>query len=128
MRGEGSAEDALEGMRLCWPAYFASPERVMPFAMRELSVAAYAALLPSATAALPALERALGTVTVPFGCIAGAESPMPHDDAAGATVRAIPGAWLEVVPGAGHFPWYERPGCIRAGLERLTAAPDDSPD
>jgi hypothetical protein len=26
------------------------------------------------------------------------------------------------VEGAGHFPYYERPGCVRAGLERLRMA------
>jgi proline iminopeptidase len=45
---------------------------------------------------------------------------MPYDKAAGATARAIPTAWLEVVEGAGHFPWFERPGCVRKALQRLT--------
>ncbi len=122
MRGEGSAEDSLESMRLFWPAYFASPDRVMPFTMRAVSVAAYAGLWESLIAALPRLEQSLGTISLPFGCIAGAESPMPCDEAAGATVRAVPGAWLEIVAGAGHFPWFETPGCVGAGLERLTSA------
>jgi pimeloyl-ACP methyl ester carboxylesterase len=24
-----------------------------------------------------------------------------------------------VQDGAGHFPWFERPGCVRAALDRL---------
>ena len=46
---------------------------------------------------------------------------MPADEAAGATARAIPGARLDIVEGAGHFPWFEHPGCVRAALDRLTA-------
>jgi pimeloyl-ACP methyl ester carboxylesterase len=121
MRGEASAEDALESMRLAWPAYFASRDRAMPFTVRQFSVAAYAGLWESLIAALPRLERALSTTRFHFGCIAGAESPIPYDEAGGATVRAIPGAWLDVVPGAGHFPWFERRGCVCAGLDRFTA-------
>jgi pimeloyl-ACP methyl ester carboxylesterase len=45
---------------------------------------------------------------------------MPVEGAAAATARAVPGAWPEVVDGAGHFPWFERPGSVRAALERLT--------
>ena len=119
LRGEGDAEAALESMRLAWPAYFASPEHVMPFRDTEASVPAYAGLFDSLQQALPRLASGLPGVQVPFGFVAGERSPMPHDQAAGATARAMPGAWLEVVPGAGHFPWFERPGCVRAALRRL---------
>jgi pimeloyl-ACP methyl ester carboxylesterase len=33
----------------------------------------------------------------------------------------VPGAWTEVVEGAGHLPWYERPGAARQALDRLAA-------
>jgi pimeloyl-ACP methyl ester carboxylesterase len=33
----------------------------------------------------------------------------------------IPGAWVELVEGAGHFVWVEAPGAVRAALRRLTA-------
>ena len=33
----------------------------------------------------------------------------------------IPGAWVEVVEGAGHFVWVEAPDAIRESLRRLTA-------
>jgi pimeloyl-ACP methyl ester carboxylesterase len=122
MSGEGTAEESVESMRLFWPAYFASPDRVIPFPSIHASVEAYAGLLEAAQASIPALERELGGVGVPFGCVAGARSPMPFDEAAGATVRAIPGAWLEVVDGGGHFPWFERPGCVRDALRRLVGA------
>ena len=120
MRGEGGPEAALESMRLAWPAYFASPDHVMAFDDPRVSVPAYAGLFESLTTALPQLESALASVNVPLGFLAGARSPMPHDQAAGATARAIPTAWLEIIEGAGHFPWFERPGCVRTALERLT--------
>jgi len=83
-------------------------------------VPAYAGLFASLQQALPRLAEALAGVRVPLGFVAGARSPMPRDGAAGATARAVPGAWLEVVAGAGHFPWFERPGCVRSALHRLT--------
>ena len=110
LRGEGDAEAALESMRLVWPAYFASPEHVMPFRDTEASVPAYAGLFDSLQQALPRLASGLPGVQVPFGFVAGERSPMPHDQAAGATARAMPGAWLEVVPGAGPFPKFQAPG------------------
>jgi pimeloyl-ACP methyl ester carboxylesterase len=118
MRGEATAEEMLESLRLVWRAYFASPERVIPFpADLRVSVQAYGALLAAAIEALPALERSLPAIDVPFGVVSGAASPMPAPEA---TVAAIQGAWLEVVAGAGHFVWFEQPGSVRAGLQRLT--------
>jgi proline iminopeptidase len=121
MRGEGGPEAALESLRLAWPAYFASPDHVMAFRDTRVSVPAYAGLFDSLAAARPRLESALAELEIPLGFLAGARSPMPFDQAAGATARAIPTAWLEVVEGAGHFPWFERPGCVRGALQRLTA-------
>ena len=86
-----------------------------------MSVEAYAGVFASLTASLPTLEAALPTITVPVGVVAGAQSPMPVEEAASATARAIPGAWVEVVEGAGHFPWLDRPGSVRAALNRLAA-------
>jgi len=119
MRGEGSPEAAIEAMRLAWPAYFASPVHTLPFQDTEASVAAYAGVFASLQAALPRLGSQLADLRVPLGFLTGERSPMPHDEAAGATARAVPGAWLEVIPGAGHYPWFERPGCARAALRRL---------
>lgn len=120
LRGEGTPEDSLESLRLVWPAYFASPENTMPFEPDPVSVPAYAGIFESLTAALPRLESALAGVNVPLGFLAGARSPLPHDQAAGATARVIPSAWLEVIDGAGHYPWFERPQCVRSALHRLT--------
>jgi pimeloyl-ACP methyl ester carboxylesterase len=122
LRGEATMEDLEESFRLVWPAYFASPHHTMPYEVWRFSLEAYPGLFESLNADLPALEAALGRVTAPFGFVAGAASPMPVEEAAAATARAIPGAWLEVVEGAGHFPWFEHPGCVRAALDRLTGS------
>jgi pimeloyl-ACP methyl ester carboxylesterase len=119
MAGDASPEEAMEGMRLVWPAYFASADRAPPFPELPLSMPAYAGLMESIGAELPALEAALPGMRVPFGCVTGALSPMPSHLAGEATVDAIPGAWIEVVEGAGHFPWFERPGCVAAAMRRL---------
>jgi proline iminopeptidase len=119
MRGEGTEAELMESMRLVWPAYFAARDDVMPLGPMRASATAYSEGLGSAVAELPALEAALASIEVPLGFVAGAASPLPSDEAAGATARAIPGAWLEVIDGAGHFPWYERPGRVRAALDRL---------
>jgi pimeloyl-ACP methyl ester carboxylesterase len=67
---------------------------------------------------LPALEAALPTIAVPVGFVAGAASPLPPS-ASTETAERIPGAWVELVDDAGHFPWLERPGCVKAALDRL---------
>jgi pimeloyl-ACP methyl ester carboxylesterase len=125
MRGEGLPGDAIESLGLIWPAYFANPAEAPPMPPMRMSLAAYSGVHASAAAELPGLEAALPTITVPVGVVVGALSPVPPDDAGGATARAIPGAWVQVVDGAGHFPWVEQPGCVRAGLQRLlgTASP-----
>jgi pimeloyl-ACP methyl ester carboxylesterase len=119
IRGEGTAEDTDESLRLLWPSYFASPDDTLPYVSLASSLDAYAGLWESLKAELPRLEAALPSIRVPFGVMAGGASPMPVEAAAAPTAAAIPGAWLDVVEGAGHFPYHERPGCVRAGLDRL---------
>ena len=118
MRGEGTTEDIEESARLFWQAYFASPEDAPPLPDLRSSIPAYSGLWDSLKAELPTLEAALPGVRVPFGFVAGGASPMPSE-ASTETAAAIPGAWVEAVPGAGHFVWHERPGCVRSALARL---------
>jgi pimeloyl-ACP methyl ester carboxylesterase len=119
MRGEGTEEDRIEGRKLYWPAYCAGPAVAPPMPESRSSVEGHAGIVESLRSELPKLSGALASVTVPFGFVAGDESPMPVDEAAASTVALIPGAWLVRVERAGHFPWYERPGCTRAALDRL---------
>jgi pimeloyl-ACP methyl ester carboxylesterase len=118
----GAADEglALEQMRLIWSAYFADPERAPP--MPELRIASErsAEMIPSILAALPALEAGLPAIRVPVGFVHGSRSPMPLAASTDGAER-IPGAWVEVVEGAGHFVWVEAPGAVSASLRRLTA-------
>ena len=118
--GEVGEELALEGMRLVWPAYFADPEHAPP--MPELRIASErsAAMVPSIFEALPALEAGLTGIRVPVGFVHGSRSPMPLAASTDAA-DMIPGAWVEVVDGAGHFVWVEAPGAVLGALRRLTA-------
>jgi pimeloyl-ACP methyl ester carboxylesterase len=121
MAGEGTIEDALEGLRLVWPAYFASWGAAPEMPPMQLSLPAYAETFESLHAELPRLTDSLRTVTARVGFVAGAGSPMPLS-ASTDSAEAIPGAWTEIVDDAGHFPWLEQPGCVRAALQRLHQA------
>ena len=120
MAGPIDDELALEGMRLVWPAYFADPERAPPMPDLQMASERSAEMVPSIQAALPALEAGLPQIRVPVGFVHGSRSPMPLGASTDAAER-IPGAWVEVVDGAGHFTWVERPGAVRTALRRLTA-------
>jgi pimeloyl-ACP methyl ester carboxylesterase len=119
--GEGSEADGLKSLELVWPAYFASWDAAPPMPPTSMSVPAYSGGYESMQVRLPALQAALPAIEVPVGIVAGARSPMPIHEAAELTAGQIPGAWVEAVPAAGHFPWIEQPGCVRAGLERLAS-------
>jgi pimeloyl-ACP methyl ester carboxylesterase len=120
MAGAADDELALEGMRLVWAAYFADPERAPPMPELRMASARSAEMVPSILAELPALEAGLPGIRVPVGFVHGSRSPMPVAASTDAAER-IPGAWVEVVEGAGHFVWVEAPGAVRASLRRLTA-------
>jgi pimeloyl-ACP methyl ester carboxylesterase len=113
-------ELALEGMRLVWPAYFADPDHAPPMPELRIATRRSAEMIGSIFAELPALEAALPGITVPVGFVHGSRSPMPLAASTDAADR-IPGAWVDVVEGAGHFVWVEAPGAVRASLRRLTA-------
>ena len=117
--GEAGDDLALEGMRLVWPAYFADPAAAPPMPELRLSSARSAAMTQSILAELPALEARLPGIRVPVGFVHGSRSPMPLGASTDAADR-IPGAWVDVVDGAGHFVWTEAPGAVRASLRRLT--------
>jgi pimeloyl-ACP methyl ester carboxylesterase len=120
MAGAADDELALEGMRLVWPAYFADPEQAPPMPEFRLASERSADMVPSILAELPALEAGLPGIRVPVGFVHGSRSPMPLGASTDGAER-IPGAWVEVVEGAGHFIWVEAPGAVRASLRRLTA-------
>lgn len=117
--GTATEADVQEMLDIVWPSYFAETRAATPRPLLAVSTAAHLGLWEDLVVQLPALEAALPTITVPVGVLAGAASPMPPDAAARATAERIPGAWVHLEPGAGHFPWLEHPGCAVAALDRL---------
>lgn len=117
-RGEATAEHGLESLRLIWPAYFATREAAPPMPEIRLGGPCYLETMESASRELPALEAALPGITTPVGFLRGAGSPMPAAASTAAADR-IEGAWVESLEGAGHFVWLDRPGCVRAAVDRL---------
>ena len=117
----GAVDDdlALEGMRLVWPAYFADPDTAPPMPKLRYASERSAEMYPSILGELPALEARLPGIRVPVGLVHGSRSPMPLGASTDAAER-IPGAWVEVVEGAGHFVWVDAPGAVRSALRRLT--------
>ena len=117
----GDADDdlALEGIRLVWPAYFADPADAPPMPELRIATERSAEMVSSIFAALPALEAGLAGIRVHVGFVHGSRSPMPLGASMDAAER-IPGAWVDVVEGAGHFTWVEAPGAVRTALRRLT--------
>ncbi len=118
--GKPVETDHLETLRLLWPAYFGRREDAPPMPPVALGVECSVETNESMTAFMPELESALGDIRVPVGFVTGERSPMPRTASTDAAAR-IPDAWTETVPGVGHFPWIERPGCMLAPLERLRA-------
>jgi pimeloyl-ACP methyl ester carboxylesterase len=121
MAGEGTEEESLEALALVWPAYWADPVNAPPMPPMRSSVAAYSGLHTDFRAGMAEAARQLGEGSVSYGVLAGAGSPLPWGQAALATAELSPRAFLEVVPGAGHFPWLEVPGSVRRALGRLLA-------
>ena len=121
MAGEGTTEDALEGLAIMWPAYFADPDNAPPMPPIRLSVEAYSGLIGEMGEGLDEVAAALAAGSVPYGVVAGAGSPIPWGQAARTTAELSSRAFLTVIPAAGHFPWLEVPGSVRTALQRLIA-------
>jgi len=123
LASNGAADDelALEQMRLVWSAYFADPEAAPPMPRLRMASERSAQMGQSILAELPALEAGIGRIRLPVGFVHGSRSPMPVAASTDAAER-IPGAWVDVVDGAGHFVWVEAPGAVCTSLRRLTVA------
>ena len=122
MEGRGTEAELSESMGLFWPAYFAEPAKAPPFPDLTFSLEAYAATFAALHHELPRLAGRLAGSEVPTLFVHGAASPMPLTASTDSAEAIGPAATVEVLAGAGHFPWVERPGALRSSLERLTRA------
>jgi pimeloyl-ACP methyl ester carboxylesterase len=55
---------------------------------------------------------------VPAIFLLGAQSPIPVSQGQ-QTAALLPRSEVVIVPGAGHVPWHEQPGCVADALSRI---------
>ena len=122
--GTSTAEESMEALRMVWPSYFADPPTAPPMPDIELVVPAFAGTMASVNAHAEAetLVRGLPAVPaeIPVLFVHGAASPMPVR-ASTETAKLIPHAEVEVIEGAGHFIWHERPDEVRDVVRAFVA-------
>jgi pimeloyl-ACP methyl ester carboxylesterase len=107
----------LEAMELAWPGYFSTLEAAQP--IPQSGHAPSDESWGSIRAELPALAELLRGCTVPTRFVHGALDPLPVT--ASTDTAQLLGAPVDVLPGNGHFPWLEDPGCVRRSLDQLLA-------
>jgi len=112
--------DVLASLALLWPGYFAEPAEALPFPPQmRASLAGYAGTFASVAGYLAdGFGEKLREVQAPTVFVLGASSPMPVSQGQ-QTAALMPAAEVNVIPGAGHLPWHERPGCVAAALARV---------
>ena len=107
--------ERLEAMEIAWPGYFSSLEVAQP--IPQSGHAPSDESWASIRAELPALAEKLRGCTVPTRFVHGALDPLPVT--ASTDSAELMGAAVDVLPGNGHFPWLEDPGCVRRNLDQL---------
>jgi pimeloyl-ACP methyl ester carboxylesterase len=127
MTGTATEAEAMESLRIFWPAYFPSPDRAPEFPELRVNAASAGPTLESAVAELPGLANRLAGSQAPTVFVHGAASPMPVT-ASTDTAEVIGGAArVVVVPDAGHFVWMDVAGCLRQPLDSLLARVGQAP-
>ncbi len=119
MDGVATEAEALESLRIFWPAYFPSPDRAPAFPDLRFNAASAGPTLQSAVAELPGLASRLTGSQVPTVFVHGAASPMPVTASTDTADVMGAAAHVTVVPEAGHFMWMDVPGCLRQPLDDL---------
>ena len=115
LAGRGGEAETTEMMRLVWPFYFADPAAAPPMPPFRSSVSVYSGTCESIRShfADQTLISNLPRYDGPALFVHGRESPIPPRRSE-ESANLIDGARVEVVPGAGHFPWLEQPGSVAA--------------
>jgi proline iminopeptidase len=118
--GEATMADAMEGLALIWPGYFAAPDQAPPMPPLRLSPECFAGTFASINSHFEhkTLERSLPALTIPAVFVLGAASPIPPQHGV-ASAALIPGSRHIIEDDCGHFPWLERPGVVRRALDGI---------
>lgn len=123
LAGDAGQDAEHESMRLIWASYFPSRETAPPYRPIAMSAAAYAATYDSLVAELPYLADELRGCQVPTAFVHGTASPIPTT-ASTQTAELLTDVVVELVEGAGHFVWLDRPGAVPESVGRLIARVD----
>lgn len=128
MDGIATEAEAMESLRIFWPAYFPSPDRAPEFPDLRINAASAGPTLQSAVAELPGLADRLSGSHVPTAFVHGAASPMPVTASTDTAEVIGAAAHVVIVANAGHFMWMDVPGCLRQPLDGLATRAGESPD
>lgn len=118
--GDLSDELGTEFLALQWPGYFAEPERApqAPAGWR-LNLTCNGETMASVFGELQSgFADRLAGCELPIELVVGESSPIPFA-VSQQTAGMLPESQITIIPGAGHLPWHEQPGCVRAALARL---------
>ena len=108
--GEATEADLQERFELLWPQYFADPAAAVSIPLRvgrECSRDTNASIVEHFERGT--LVSRLPGVRLPVLFVHGELDALPLSSVE-RTAALVPGARLEVIPGCGHFPWWEAPG------------------
>jgi pimeloyl-ACP methyl ester carboxylesterase len=120
LAGRGGQAEMTEMMRLVWPFYFADPAGAPPMPPLRSSVSVYSGTWDSIRSHFAAgtlvsnLPRYDGRALF----VHGGGSPIPPRRSE-ESAQLIVGARVAIVPGAGHFPWLERPGSVATAVREF---------
>ena len=120
-RGEATLDESMESLELCWPCYFADFSNAPPMPPVRISMDAHNGISVGMDQGTEEVAAELAKGAVPLRLLAGGASPIPWGQACRATANLSERIGLTVVPQAGHMPWHEAPGCVRAALIALRA-------
>jgi len=127
MDGVATEAEAVESLRIFWPAYFPSPDRAPEFPDLRVNAAMAGPTLQSAVAELPGLAGRLADTRTPTTFVHGAASPMPLTASTDTAEVMGSHASVVVVPDAGHFVWIDVPGSLRDPLAELDRRAAEGP-
>jgi pimeloyl-ACP methyl ester carboxylesterase len=118
--GNHSNELGAEFLTLQWPGYFAEPESAPPPPPGlPLNLSCNGETMASVFSELQSgFADRLAACEVPVELVVGQRSPLPFA-VSEQTAKLLPRSQLTIVADAGHLPWHEQPGCVRAALARL---------